>query len=152
MRAARVRFCLIHGDRSLHSLLETACIQSELCDEFIHYPESNDALRAMSATGMYIRRHTPDLIFLDTGTDAQQGLLHLKEFRKIEALEYVPIIVLSNLDSEQLRERAYKYMASSYLVKKGSEDEMIGSLLSTSRYWMSLLSELDDNFYRDPLI
>ena len=58
-----------------------------------------------------------DLMLLDIMLPEKDGMAVLEEVQKIEETGRGPIILLTNLNSEDLIERAYKLGADDYLIK-----------------------------------
>jgi len=58
-----------------------------------------------------------DLLLLDIMLPERDGMAVLEEIQKVERGKQGPIILLTNLNSEDLIERAYKLGADDYLIK-----------------------------------
>jgi len=58
-----------------------------------------------------------DLLLLDIMLPEKDGMAVLEEIQKVERGKQGPIVLLTNLNSEDLIERAYKLGADDYLIK-----------------------------------
>jgi len=70
-----------------------------------------------------------DLLLLDIMLPERDGMAVLEEIQKLEKGKQGPIILLTNLNSEDLIERAYKLGADDYLIKSEiSLDDIVGKV------------------------
>jgi DNA-binding response OmpR family regulator len=69
------------------------------------------------------RKEKPDLILLDLILPKLDGFKVLEELKKDETTKNIPVIVLTNLESEVDVERAMELGATTYLVKANYELE-----------------------------
>jgi DNA-binding response OmpR family regulator len=66
---------------------------------------------------MLAKKENPDLILLDLILPQKDGFEVLKELKKDETTNEIPVIVLTNLEDIQSVERAVELGAKTYLVK-----------------------------------
>jgi two-component system KDP operon response regulator KdpE len=71
------------------------------------------------------RKHLPDLIILDLGLPAGDGLLVLDRYRANSFLSAVPVIVVSARDLHGNKERALTGGAQAYVQKPFDDDELL---------------------------
>ncbi len=68
--------------------------------------------------GIYkVKNEKWDLLLLDIMLPEKDGMAVLEEMQKTEASKKGPVVLLTNLNSEDLIERAYKLGADDYLIK-----------------------------------
>lgn len=68
--------------------------------------------------GIYKAKNTQwDLMLLDIMLPEKDGMAVLEEMQKVEVGKKGPIVLLTNLNSEDLIERAYKLGADDYMIK-----------------------------------
>ncbi|MFC1722367.1 response regulator [Patescibacteria group bacterium] len=68
--------------------------------------------------GIYkVKNEQWDLLLLDIMLPEKDGMAVLEEMQKIEGGKKGPVVLLTNLNSEDLIERAYKLGADDYLIK-----------------------------------
>lgn len=74
-------------------------------------------------------RELPDLILLDLILPGMRGLEVLKAMRRDETLQAVPVMVLTNVESNESIEQAIELGARAYLVKTSySLDEVLSKI------------------------
>lgn len=66
-----------------------------------------------------LRRERPDLVLLDLVLPKKHGLEVLAEMRANPALALIPVIVLTNVETEDALVQAVELGAKAYLVKTG---------------------------------
>lgn len=88
--------------------------------------ETMEAIDGQSSLDMALVKR-PDLILLDILMPVMDGMLVLKKIRGANKWgEKVPIIVLSNLDTQENIERAVKENVLAYMVKSNTRlDELV---------------------------
>lgn len=64
-----------------------------------------------------VNNQKPDLVILDYLLPIKNGLEILEEFRKDSSLKDIPVILLSNIEEEQYKDKAKKLGAIDYFVK-----------------------------------
>jgi DNA-binding response OmpR family regulator len=74
------------------------------------------------------RRHMPDLIILDLGLPAGDGLSVLERLKTNQNLCLIPVIVLSGRDRHANRERALKAGARFFLQKPVANDRLLSAI------------------------
>lgn len=99
---------VVEDDPLLRALLSTKFEMSNVRFDFSH--------DGMSVEDK-IRTFKPTVILLDIMIGAINGLDILEDLKKVEDLKNIPVVVFSNQDSDEERERAAALGANDYLVK-----------------------------------
>lgn len=73
------------------------------------------------------RSENPDLIILDIVLPKMDGFKVLEEIKKDPALQKVPVILLTNLESPEDIQKAFEKGATTYLVKSDYKLEDVAS-------------------------
>lgn len=99
--------------------------------------DGEEALDFLFHRGRFARVPRPDLILLDLGLPKRDGRQVLAEIRAAEALQRVPVVVLTSsrshreiLESEQLR-------VDSYLTKPVDLKQFVELVQSLRRFWLA---------------
>ena len=114
---------LVDDDRELVELLSFALQLARAVDPIPAY-DAESALRQFE-------EHNPDLVVLDINLGASSGLDVLKELRQRSA--FVPVIMLTALDSEEDKVRGLNAGADDYLTKPFSHRELIARIQAQLR-------------------
>lgn len=76
-----------------------------------------------------------DIIFLDIFIPKRDGLSILKEIKRDKELQDIPVIILTNITSEELMNKAYKLGASGYICKSFDFEIFKESITDCIKYW-----------------
>lgn len=133
MRSAR--FLLVEDDDS-HALLFThmleRCVPGRTVDRVT---DGVEALAYLRREGKYEHHRTPDVVFLDLKLPKLDGLETLEQIKSDNALQAIPIVMLTTSDAEIDRRTAYARHVNSYVVKPAAYDEFQQMVCSMGAYW-----------------
>jgi len=117
---------LIDDDRDDAELFKEALAEINSAIIFEHFEDSKMGLKTL------LNRHTnlPDLIFLDINMPIISGWQCLAEFKKIEHLKRIPVIMFTTSSQSKEKETANELGAEGYITKP-SEYKTLKELLST---------------------
>lgn len=82
----------------------------------------------------------PCLILLDLNMQGMNGLGFLKAVKSDDTLKKIPIVVLSNSDEKQDREKTFESGTTGYIVKPTNYEKFVEAVRTIDLYWT--LSEL----------
>tara|TARA_B100002051_G_C16745815_1_gene647532 strand:- start:5226 stop:6035 length:810 start_codon:yes stop_codon:yes gene_type:complete len=105
---AEVRVFVVEDDPLLRNLLSIRLQKSSFPHEFS--TESGEIVPA-------IQQFKPDVIILDLMLPGKSGFEILEEVKQIDELKDVPVVVFSNKDGEENRNRAMELGANDFFVK-----------------------------------
>ena len=94
----------------------------ELLGEMYRKKLSDSGFKAIWASttkeALYIsEKESPDLILLDVLLPDENGISFLEKIRKQTKLARTKVVIFSNLDDPQIREKAKKLKAEDYIIK-----------------------------------
>ena len=104
----RMRILVVDDEKILAKAIAEKCGRENF-DTAVAY-DGNEALAEM-------RRERPDLVILDLVMPKKSGIDALAEMKKDEDLKDIPVIVVSNLGSDEDIKKALKLGATDYFVK-----------------------------------
>lgn len=78
-------------------------------------------------TAMMHKEH-PDLILLDIGLPAGDGLVVLERMREVADLACVPVIVISARDPDQIKQKALEAGATAFFQKPVDNAELLTAI------------------------
>ena len=94
-----------------------------------------EALRLLRREGGFANARQPQLILLNLGPSAEDGLSFLKSFRSDAALDQVPVVAMADSEDPAALKQAYAAGASSVVTKITSRDGMERLLTSIADHW-----------------
>ena len=78
----------------------------------------------------------PDLILLDLNMPRKDGREVLRELRADEALQNLPVVVLTTSRQEEEVVRSYDLGVAGYVVKPSSFEALVGIMKALGEYWL----------------
>ncbi len=104
----QIKVFVVEDDPLLRNLLSIRLAKAKLPFEF-----SSDGTRAMAA----MRQFRPDIIILDLMLPGKSGFEIMAELQSDTILQNIPIVVFSNRDSKEDKQKAEQYGAKKFYVK-----------------------------------
>ncbi len=77
----------------------------------------------------------PDLVFLDIYIPKRDGLSVLKELKREESTQDIPIVIITNSINPEMATKAYKFGAAGYVVKSTDTEAFKENILECIKYW-----------------
>ena len=114
---------IVEDDTFLHSLLSAK--MKQLRDQGV------EVFPTLNADDAYAKAKevTPDVILLDLAMPGKNGLDFLKELRQEAKFEKTPVIILSNMSSEEDKKKADDLKVVAYFVKADfALDELVSKI------------------------
>ncbi|MDL5361581.1 response regulator [Halalkalicoccus sp. NIPERK01] len=98
-----------------------------------------EALDFLFQRGEYADAPRPDFVLLDLNLPRKNGDEVLEELRADPECKDVPVIILTGSSAQEDVIRSYELAANAYLTKPVDPGEFIQTILSTERYWLSVV-------------
>ena len=117
------------------AVIKRALAKSEFPIRLQFADDGDDALRRLRREGCFADARQPQLILLNLGQPAMDGLSFLQSFRSDEGLDQVPVVAMSASDDPAALKQAYAAGANSVVTKITSRDGMESLLTSIADYW-----------------
>jgi CheY-like chemotaxis protein len=89
--------------------------------------------------GQYSDAPTPDLILLDLNMPRMGGREVLAEMATDDALNSIPVVVLTTSENEPEVQQSYALRCNSYIVKPVDFQKFQGVIASIADYWFSVV-------------
>ncbi len=121
----KIRVLLVEDDPLLRNLLSIRFTKGDIPYQLCH--NGNDVLNT-------IFEYKPTLIILDIMLPGKNGLDVLEEIRQTPSLIDLPVIIFSNKDSDEDRQRAKSLSVDTFLIKAMTDlNDLIRIMLDKSR-------------------
>lgn len=121
--ASTIKVFVVEDDPLLRNLLSIRLAKARLPFEF-----SSDGTRAMAA----MQQFQPDIIILDLMLPGKSGFEIMAELQSHPQLQHIPVIVFSNRDSKEDRQKAEQFGAKKFYVKAMTDlTELIETIIKT---------------------
>lgn len=115
-----LRVLVIEDDPLLRSLLSARLVKSKIPYQFCH--NGNDAIES-------IRLYKPTVVILDIMLPGMSGLDVLEEMRGTKSMNDIPVVIFSNKDNGEDRDRAAMLGVNAFLVKAMTDLNDLVSLI-----------------------
>lgn len=123
-RGNRLRIMVVDDSRTAREIVSMTLRNGGY--EVLHAKDGVDALEQLQA--QQAKQHLVDLIISDVAMPRMNGLEFLRQCRQDQALQSLPIAMLSNCDSTTHSELALKEGADAYLTKPYEESVFLGEI------------------------
>lgn len=100
-----------------------------------HVDDGAKAIEYLHNEGEYADAGKPDFILLDLNLPKLSGHEVLNRIKSDDALQSIPVIVLTTSANEKDRAKAYRYHANSYLTKPTDFQKFQDMIHDLRTYW-----------------
>lgn len=112
---------------------------AKLAVELHHVNNGQECMDFLRRSGRHAGVPEPDLILLDLNMPIMSGREVLAELVKDEALNHIPVVILTTSAEEQDILRMYKLRCSSYIVKPIDFDQFLRVIRGIGDYWLTIV-------------
>lgn len=102
-------------------------------------PDGEAAIHYLYRQGKYANAEMPDLIFLDLNLPRKDGREVLKEIKQDQKLRVIPVVILTNSESEQDIQKSYDLHANCYITKPVDINRFFEVIKSIETFWFSIV-------------
>lgn len=114
------------------ALAEEAFAQCHADCSLTTFAGGSDTLTALHTPGVVL----PDVILLDLHMPGMDGFEVLRWLKAQEAVQYIPVIMLTTSQSKRDVQQAYEQRASAYLTKAVTFEAFLGQVKSFVEFWI----------------
>ncbi len=127
---------LVEDDPADRKLIKKSMLNQKIDNELIIVGTGEDALKYLAHNkSNEAGYHTPDLILLDLNMPGMGGREFLRCLKADDALDTIPVVILTTSDSEQDILETYKLQAAGYIRKPLTLDGFREVLSRLQEYW-----------------
>jgi CheY-like chemotaxis protein len=131
---------LLVEDNPAHAELVKRTLEGHpVANRIIHISDGETALDYLFRRGAFAdeeKSPRPHVVLLDLRLPRVDGLEILREIRTSDALEKLPVVILTTSEAEIDAARAYEYHANSFLVKPLDFDKFVRLMEDLGFYWL----------------
>ncbi len=120
-------------------LIRLAMESSKILNTLHSVRDGKDGLDFLYRRGDHQDAPVPDLILLDWNLPLVNGAEVLKQIKKDEQLNSIPIIILTTSSNEADIQTAYRLGANCYITKPIDVDEFLAAVKSINDFWVSIV-------------
>lgn len=132
-----VEILLVEDSPSDALLTREALRQGKVNNSLHHVEDGVEALAYLRQEGKYADASRPDVILLDLNMPRMGGQEVLKEIRADEALNCLPVIVLTTSDDERDVLAAYSVNANCYITKPVDMQQFVEAMRALDNFWLT---------------
>ena len=104
----------------------------------VRFFTGGDALSAFIQAGPMPDNGLPGLILLDLNMPRLNGYQTLTVLRQVPGWRHIPVVMMSDLGTEQEQKQCYEAGANSFIAKPAGLDEMKQLIPTLAHYWLEL--------------
>lgn len=133
---------LLVEDNTDDVLLTLRALQrANILNEVVVARDGSEALDYLTLEGQYAGRDSNDhpvVVLLDLKMPRMGGLEFLEKIRKIDALKFLPVVILTSSNEDRDICESYNLGANSYIQKPVDFDQFVQSIQTLGLYWLVL--------------
>jgi CheY-like chemotaxis protein len=123
---------MLEDDSDDRYITESAVADLGLDVEIKFFSDSNQFLKSISTTDQ------PSLLLIDYNSVPENGLEVLKKIKKLQPINGVPIVILSDSATDKYRNECYAHGASSFIKKPQTVAGTANKIETFFKYWLDV--------------
>ena len=102
-------------------------------------PDGVEAMAFLRRQGRYAGVPRPDLVLLDLNLPKKGGLEVLEEIKTDDALQHIPVVILTTSQAEQDVVQSYRRRANAYVTKPVDLEQFLKVVGSIEQFWLEIV-------------
>jgi CheY-like chemotaxis protein len=98
-----------------------------------------EAMAFLRREGRYAGVPRPDLVLLDLNLPKKGGLEVLEEIKTDDALQHIPVVILTTSQAEQDIVQSYRRRANAYVTKPVDLEQFLKVVGSIEQFWLEIV-------------
>ena len=123
---------MLEDDSDDRYITENAIEELGLEIKIKFFSDSNKFLNSLTIT-------QPALLLIDYNSTPENGIQVLKKIKELKSSNDVPVIILSDSDSEKYKAECYAYGASSFIKKPQTVETTARKIETFFKYWLTVV-------------
>lgn len=124
---------MLEDDSDDRYITEQAIEELGLDVDIQFFSDSNQFLHFLAGTSLY-----PSLILIDYNSTPENGLAVLKKIKALTPLNKLPVIILSDSNTEKYKAECYAHGASSFIQKPQTVEATANKIETFFKYWFTV--------------
>ena len=124
---------MLEDDSDDRYITEQAIEELGLDVDIEFYSDSIQFLHFLAGTSLY-----PSLILIDYNSTPENGLAVLKKIKALTPLNKLPVIILSDSNTEKYKAECYAHGASSFIQKPQTVEATANKIETFFKYWFTV--------------
>ena len=124
---------MLEDDSDDRYITEQAIEELGLDVDIEFFSDSNQFLHFLAGTSPY-----PSLILIDYNSTPENGLAVLKKIKALTPLNKLPVIILSDSNTEKYKAECYAHGASSFIQKPQTVEATANKIETFFKYWFTV--------------
>lgn len=124
---------MLEDDSDDRYITEQAIEELGLDVDIEFFSDSNQFLHFLAGTSLY-----PSLILIDYNSTPENGLAVLKKIKALTPLNKLPVIILSDSNTEKYKAECYAHGASSFIQKPQTVEATANKIETFFKYWFTV--------------
>ncbi len=138
-----VNILLVEDDPGDQKLIKTSMLEQKMANKLCIVSSGEEALDYLNQSkNGNSEAPWPDLILLDLNMPGMGGKEFLKQIKKNEDFNMIPVVILTTSDAEQDILESYKLQAAGYIRKPVLLDAFCDVAKEISEYWFTLCKRI----------
>ena len=138
-RVEMIDVLLVEDDPGDVLLIEEAFADNKVRNRLHTVADGVDAIAFLRREGEYADAPRPDLVLLDLNLPRKDGREVLEEIKTDEALQQIPVVVLTTSKAEEDVLRSYKLHANAYVTKPVDFDRFIEVVRQIDEFFVTVV-------------
>ena len=135
---------LVEDELSEAQLIRRALENGKLLHNLVVVTDGGQAMAYLRQEDPFVNVSIPDLILLDLTLPIIDGWEVLKNVKTSPEYRRIPVVILTNTQSDKEVTKAYDLQANSYIVKPLNFEKFTEAIIKISEFWMTVV-QLPDN-------
>ncbi len=131
---------LVEDEPADAHLVRLAFKEGQVLVDLHHVQDGVEAFAFLLREKDYAKVPRPDLILLDLNMPRMDGRQFLKKIKSDNALQDIPVVVMTTSDAETDMLECYRSSAAGFIVKPVDIDEFIRTMRGLGDYWIKIVS------------
>jgi CheY-like chemotaxis protein len=102
-------------------------------------PDGVEAMAFLRRQGRYAGVPRPDLVLLDLNLPKKGGLEVLDEIKTDDALQHIPVVILTTSQAEQDIVQSYRRRANAYVTKPVNLEQFLKVVGAIEQFWLEVV-------------